>query len=146
MDIGSRLRSARKAKSLSQERLARQADVSLNMVSRLERGEIADPHISGLRKIADALDMSIGELLGEPVPLAEASPSGPLSRAEEEAADEEMHDPEVVERVDREVRVFRRALQIIEAQNKGLSRAEVLKRVKNMIADEEARLQGRGIA
>jgi transcriptional regulator with XRE-family HTH domain len=66
MDIGSRLRSARKAKSLSQERLARQADVSLNMVSRLERGEIADPHISGLRKIAGAFGVSVGELLELP--------------------------------------------------------------------------------
>jgi transcriptional regulator with XRE-family HTH domain len=67
MDIGTRLRSARKAKSLSQERLARQADVSLNVVSRLERGEIEDPHISTLIGLSQALGIPVEELLGKPV-------------------------------------------------------------------------------
>lgn len=88
MDIGNRLRSTRKAKGLSQERLARQADVSLNMVSRLERGEIVDPHISGLSKIADALGVSVGELLeAEPVPLGEAPPRNPSPKEVDEAGE-----------------------------------------------------------
>ncbi len=62
-NIGGRVRAARKAVGLSQEGLARQADVSLNVVSRLERGSIADPHISTLSRIADGLGVPVGELL-----------------------------------------------------------------------------------
>ncbi len=66
MDIGSRVRTARKAKGLTQEELARRAGVNLNVVGLLERGKTLDPHVSNLRNIAHALDMQTGELLGEP--------------------------------------------------------------------------------
>lgn len=67
MDIGSHVRATRRAMGLSQEALARRADVSLNVVSRLERGEITDPHITTLSSIASGLGVSVGELLEEPV-------------------------------------------------------------------------------
>ena len=76
MHIGEHIRSARKAAKLSQENLARQAGVTMNLVSRLERGEIRDPHYSTLSGIADALGVSVTELLEEePGPKVQAPPS-----------------------------------------------------------------------
>lgn len=72
MDLGSRVRDRRKALNLSQEALARRADVSLNLINRVERGETRDPHYSTLVSIAGALGVSVGELMEEtPVPLGE---------------------------------------------------------------------------
>src|SRR5215204_717065 len=65
MEIGSRIRAARKAAGLSQEELARRAGMSLKGMSYIERGHIEDPHYSSLSKIADGLGVSLGELLGE---------------------------------------------------------------------------------
>jgi transcriptional regulator with XRE-family HTH domain len=62
VDIGSRVRAIRKAKGLTQEGLARRAEVNLQVVGMLERGETVDPHISNLRSIARALDVSVAEL------------------------------------------------------------------------------------
>jgi len=66
VDVGNRIRDRRKALSLSQEALARRADVSLNLINKLERGVITDPHYSTLIGVARALGMSsIAELVGE---------------------------------------------------------------------------------
>ncbi len=65
MNIGSRIKTARKIAGISQEELARRAGMSLKGMGDIERGGIEDPHYSSLSKIADALGMSIGELLGE---------------------------------------------------------------------------------
>ena len=73
-DIGRRIRAARKDAGLSQEALARRADISLNVVGKIETSVIKDPHYSTLLAVAEALDMSVGELLQEePVPLGEAA-------------------------------------------------------------------------
>ena len=72
MNIGQRVKALRLARELSQEALARRADVSLNVVTRLERGVITDPHYSTLTALAVALGASVGELVGESVPLAGA--------------------------------------------------------------------------
>ena len=65
MTIGSRVRERRKGRGLSQEQLARQAGLTWSAVQRLEAGQVTDPHYSTLRGIADVLDTSIGELVGE---------------------------------------------------------------------------------
>ncbi len=65
MDIGNRIRDARRAKGLSQEELSRRAGMSLKGMGDIERGDIEDPHYSSLCKIAAALDMSVAELTGE---------------------------------------------------------------------------------
>lgn len=65
MDLGKRVRDERKALNLSQEALARRADVSLNLINRVERGETRDPHYSTLVSLANALSMSVSELIGE---------------------------------------------------------------------------------
>ena len=63
--IGKRIKRARGAVGLSQQALAQAADVSMNGIARLEQDSIKDPHLSQLRKIAAALGVSVGELVGE---------------------------------------------------------------------------------
>ena len=80
MNIGAHIRSLRKARGITQEEVARRAGMSLNGMADIERGDAVDPHISTLRRIAEALDTSVAELMGEPVaPLGEApaEESGP---------------------------------------------------------------------
>ncbi len=81
MDIGKRIRTAREARGITQEELARRAGVPLNRVGRIETGAVTDPRSSTLSRIADGLGMSVAELLEEPVaagkaeaPLAESIP------------------------------------------------------------------------
>ena len=65
LDIGKEIRSARKKRGLTQEELARRANMSLNGLAQLEQGGRTDPHYSTLSKLAVALDVSVGELLEE---------------------------------------------------------------------------------
>ena len=64
MDIGARVRNKRKDLGLSQEALAREAGVSLNLINKIERSVITDPHFSTLIGIAEGLDMPVEELVG----------------------------------------------------------------------------------
>jgi transcriptional regulator with XRE-family HTH domain len=77
VDIGSRIRAARKSAGLSQEELARRANLSLNGVAILERGKRTDPHVSTVNRIADALNVPAQQLLDlkEPPKPAEAGSS-----------------------------------------------------------------------
>jgi len=68
-------------RDLSQEALAREAGVSLNLVNKLERGVVTDPHYSTLSGIARAVGVPVDELMREPVPLAEAPARSGLSEA-----------------------------------------------------------------
>jgi transcriptional regulator with XRE-family HTH domain len=65
MNLGKRIREVRKAQGLSQEHLARRADISLNVLNRIETAAVTDPHYSTLTKLAAAFDMPIAELLKE---------------------------------------------------------------------------------
>ena len=80
--IGKRIKRVRGAVGLSQQALAQAADVSMNGIARLEQDSIKDPHLSQLRKIAAALGVSVGELVGEEEQVlagkAEAPAPGPL--------------------------------------------------------------------
>ncbi len=76
MELRERIKTARKALGLSQEALARRADVSLSLINQIERGVVVDPHYSTLVSVAEALSMSVGELLGDPVPLGDAPQEG----------------------------------------------------------------------
>jgi transcriptional regulator with XRE-family HTH domain len=84
--IGDRIRAARKAAGLSQEEVARRAGLSLKGMGAIERGDIEDPHFSSLTKIAHALDVPVEVLIREeePVPLAEASETGPSDQGASE--------------------------------------------------------------
>ncbi len=79
--FGDRIREARKARKLSQNKLANKANVTLSLVSKLEQGVINDPHYSTLSNIASALGMSVEELVEEPVGAGkvEAPEAGPAT-------------------------------------------------------------------
>ena len=64
MQIGEQVRERRRDLGLSQERLARNADVSLPTISRLERGS-GVPKVALLRRIARALGVSLSSLVDD---------------------------------------------------------------------------------
>jgi transcriptional regulator with XRE-family HTH domain len=74
----------RKAQGLSQEKLARQADLSLNLIGRLEGGQVTDPHYSTLRGLARALGVPVEDLVREPALAGKAEAPREAGRLEEE--------------------------------------------------------------
>jgi transcriptional regulator with XRE-family HTH domain len=81
MGIGKKVREQRVELGFSQERLARQAGITLSAVQRLEAGIVTDPHYSTLASLARALGTTVAELVGEEVAgeavsLAQASQAG----------------------------------------------------------------------
>ncbi len=62
-DVAQRLKHWREKKGLTQEALARKADISYNTIIKLETGGIKDPRISTITKLAKALEITIDELL-----------------------------------------------------------------------------------
>jgi hypothetical protein len=60
--------------------------MSLKGMAYIERGHIEDPHFSSLHSIARALDMSVGELVGDPVAPKALAPSPPEEVDEERRA------------------------------------------------------------
>jgi transcriptional regulator with XRE-family HTH domain len=63
MQLGPRIKELRKAAGLTQEGLARKANMSLNGFGLVERSERTDPQLSTLKKISQALGISISELV-----------------------------------------------------------------------------------
>ncbi len=55
MTFGKRVKEARKRARISQEALARRADMSLRGVAKIEQGNVVDPHFSTLEKLAEVL-------------------------------------------------------------------------------------------
>jgi transcriptional regulator with XRE-family HTH domain len=68
VNIGDRIRAARKASGMTQEAVARRTDLSLQAVGDIERGIVRDPHISSLRQIARALGIPVTQMLEDPAP------------------------------------------------------------------------------
>ena len=62
-NITKTLRKLREAKGLSQEKLARLADVANNTIIKIESGENQNPTLETLQKIAKALDITIDNLV-----------------------------------------------------------------------------------
>lgn len=62
--ISKNLRKLRKAKGLSQEKLARLADVANNTIIKIEAGKNQNPTLDTLKKIAKALGGSVDDLIG----------------------------------------------------------------------------------
>ena len=62
-NITKNLRKLRKAKGLSQEKLARLADVANNTIIKIEAGKNQNPTLDTLKKIAEALEVSIDDLI-----------------------------------------------------------------------------------
>ena len=54
----------RKKKGWSQEKLAREANISYNTLIKIERNGIKNPKIETVIKLADALKVSLDKLIG----------------------------------------------------------------------------------
>ena len=55
----------RKQKKWSQEKLAVESGISYNTIIKIERGGIKNPKIETVIKLANALDVSLDELVGQ---------------------------------------------------------------------------------
>lgn len=85
--FGDRLRIARKYRSLKQADLADQLDVAVDTVRRWEAGS-HEPKLSDVVKLAGALEMSIGELVGEvPITAPSSPPTEPIKRKKDAKLD-----------------------------------------------------------
>jgi transcriptional regulator with XRE-family HTH domain len=62
-NITKNLRKLRETKGLSQEKLARMADVANNTIVKIESGENQNPTISTIKKIARALEVDVSRLI-----------------------------------------------------------------------------------
>lgn len=62
-NISKTLRKLREQKGLTQEKLARLADVSNNTVIKIEAGKNENPTLDTLKKLAKALDISVDDLI-----------------------------------------------------------------------------------
>lgn len=61
--IGKNIRALRQKRKLSQEKLAHLTDISLNTLTKIESGFTKRPSIQTIKKIADALNVTIDELV-----------------------------------------------------------------------------------
>lgn len=61
--LAENIRKIRKKRGLSQEKLARLADISNNTLVKIEMGMAKEPTITTVKKIAKALGVSIDELV-----------------------------------------------------------------------------------
>ncbi len=65
LDVGSRLKSARTARRLSQRELARKSGVTNGLISQIEQNR-SSPSISSLKRILDAMPMTLSEFFSDP--------------------------------------------------------------------------------
>lgn len=61
--ISKNIRKLREIKGISQDRLSKLADISLNTIAKLELDETQNPTIETLQKIAKALDVKVENLI-----------------------------------------------------------------------------------
>ncbi len=62
--LSKNLKKLREKKGLSQDRLAKLADVANNTIIKIEQGENINPTLDTLKKIAKALGVGLDELTG----------------------------------------------------------------------------------
>ncbi len=62
-NLASNIKKLREAKGLSQEKLARLADVANNTLIKMESGENKNPTLDTLKKVAKAFDVSVDDLI-----------------------------------------------------------------------------------
>ncbi|WP_381795153.1 helix-turn-helix domain-containing protein [Streptomyces niveus] len=78
VSIGDRIRNLREFRDITQEELARRADVSVDTVRKLEQGARQSARINTLRALARALDVQLERLVGQPAVTQELSDDGGL--------------------------------------------------------------------
>ena len=62
-NLANNIKKLREAKGLSQEKLARLADVANNTLIKMESGENQTPTLNSLKKVAKALGVSVDDLI-----------------------------------------------------------------------------------
>ena len=62
-NLANNIKKLREAKGLSQEKLARLADVANNTLIKMESGENKNPTLDTLKKVAKALGVSVDDLI-----------------------------------------------------------------------------------
>ena len=62
--LAQNIKKLRKKHKLSQEQLARKAGITYSTLIKIESGANGNPTINTLKKLADALDVSLDELVG----------------------------------------------------------------------------------
>ena len=62
MDIGKKLREAREKKGLSRDELVKKADITVNTLYKIETGKMPKPSFEMVKKLSQALDISLDEL------------------------------------------------------------------------------------
>jgi len=62
-NLAKNVKRLRKAKGLSQEKLARLADVANNTLIKMETGENKNPTLETLKRVAKALEVSVDDLI-----------------------------------------------------------------------------------
>jgi len=62
-NLANNIKKLRETKGLSQEKLARLADVANNTLIKMESGENKNPTLDTLKKVAKALDVSVDDLI-----------------------------------------------------------------------------------
>jgi|GEM_PF-5190699 len=67
MALNENIKKYRKKAEMTQKDLARQSGLSFSMISKLEIGEQTNPSFETIRKIADVLRVSPGELVNNPI-------------------------------------------------------------------------------
>ena len=75
--LADRVKQLREAAGMSQQALAVSAGLSISVITQLEQGQKADPRISTVAALAQALGVTVDELLREeekPAPSAEDMP------------------------------------------------------------------------
>jgi len=62
-NLANNIKKLREAKGLSQEKLARLADIANNTLIKMESGENQNPTLDTLKKVAKAFDVSVDDLI-----------------------------------------------------------------------------------
>jgi transcriptional regulator with XRE-family HTH domain len=62
-NLANNIKKLREAKGLSQEKLARLADVANNTLIKMESGENQNPTLATLKKVAEAFGVSVDDLI-----------------------------------------------------------------------------------
>jgi transcriptional regulator with XRE-family HTH domain len=65
MSIGKNIKKLRQERNISQDKLSKLANISLNTVVKLELEQSPNPTLETIKKIAKAFDISIDELVGK---------------------------------------------------------------------------------
>ena len=61
--IAKNIKKYREKKGISQDKLSKLAGVTLHTITKIESGATPDPRIETVKKIADALEVSVDDLL-----------------------------------------------------------------------------------